>query len=267
MDSNAAVARAAEAVRQGAAMLDIGGESTRPGAQRVPAEEQIARVLPIIAAVRGCEEADVSNVPISVDTTLSAVARAAIEAGADAINDVSGGGEDPDLLRVAAETGAGLVLMHRGTDPPRDRYADEYETEPRYEGGVVSAVRASLERAAERALDAGVVRDRIVVDPGLGFGKSVRQNMDLLRATGELVAIGLPVYIGASRKRFVGRVSIGEASGPADRLAGSIAVTVLSAERGALLHRVHDVAEHVQALSVLGWWGEAAGSGDGPVLE
>lgn len=260
-DTKAAVARAMEAVRRGAAMLDIGGESTRPGAQRVPAEEQIARVLPIIEAIRACDDGAVASVPMSVDTTLSSVARAAIGAGADAINDVSGGGEDPDLLRVAADTGAGLVLMHRWTEPPSDRYADEYVAEPRYEGGVVAAVRGSLERGVERAMDAGVARDRIVIDPGLGFGKSVRQNMDLLRATGEFVALGVAVYIGASRKRFVGRVSIGEGSEPADRLAGSIAVTLLSAQGGALLHRVHDVGEHVQALSVLRCWNERT---DGP---
>ena len=238
-------------------MLDIGGESTRPGAHRVGADAQIERVVPIIEAVRASAHAEVADVPISVDTTLATVARAAIEAGADAVNDVSGGAEDPELLRVVADTGAGLVLMHRGPPPPEDRYADEYEAEPVYDGGVVHSVRRALHDMAERAMDAGVPRDRIVIDPGLGFGKSVAQNMALLRATRELASIGPPLYIGASRKRFVGRVSIGPSSEPSDRLCGSIAVTLLCAQLGALLHRVHDVAEQVQALSVLGGFNQA----------
>lgn len=242
-------------------MLDIGGESTRPGAERVPAREQIVRVLPIIEAVRSCGDADVAGIPISVDTTRAEVARAAIEAGADAINDVSGGTEDPALLDVAASTGAGLVLMHRGPAPPNDKYADEYEREPVYEGGVVAVVRTALAEHAERALARGVARDRIAIDPGLGFGKSVGQNMDLLRHVSDLASLGLPVYIGASRKRFVGRVSIGETSDPAERLAGSVAATVLGALGGAVLHRVHDVAQHVQALSVLEAWNDREGSG------
>lgn len=260
-DVGAAVARASQAVRDGAAMLDVGGESTRPGAERVPAREQIARVLPIIEAIRGCDDADVAGIPVSVDTTLGEVAQAAIDAGADAINDVSGGTEDPALLDIAARTGAGLVLMHRGPAPPKDRYADEYEHEPEYAGGVVAAVRKVLAEHAERAVAHGVARDRVVIDPGLGFGKSVGQNMDLLRHVSTLADLGLPVYIGASRKRFVGRVSIGESSEPSERLAGSIAATVLGATGGALLHRVHDVAHHVQALSVLEAWNDREGPG------
>jgi len=241
-------------------MLDIGGESTRPGADRVPAREQVARVLPIIETIRGCNDTGVANIPISVDTTLAEVARAAINAGADAINDVSGGTEDPALVEVAARTNAGLVLMHRGADPPKDRYADEYVREPVYQGGVVAAVRATLENHVERALGRGVAQNRIVIDPGLGFGKSVGQNMELLRRVGDLAELGLPVYLGASRKRFIGRVSIGEQSEPAERLTGSLAATVLGALEGALLHRVHDVAEHVQALSVLEVWNERGSS-------
>lgn len=235
-------------------MLDIGGESTRPGAQRVPAGEQIDRIRPIIEAIRRYDDPEIANIPISVDTTLGQVAQAAIEAGADAINDVSGGQEDPRLLEVAARTGAGLVLMHRGPAPPMDRYADEYEHEPVYEGGVVASVRAVLSAHAERAMRAGVARDRVVLDPGLGFGKSVGQNMDLVRGVADLASLGFPVYIGASRKRFVGRVSIGPRSEPAERLAGSVAVTLLATLGGAVLHRVHDVAEHTRALSVLDAW-------------
>ncbi len=241
-------------------MLDIGGESTRPGAKRVSAEEQISRVLPIIEAIRGCDDAAISGIPISVDTTLAEVALAAINAGADAINDVSGGTEDAELLDVVAREGAGLVLMHRGVAPPKDKYADEYEREPEFEGGVVAAVRAALATHAERAIAKGVTREHIVIDPGLGFGKSVGQNMELLRHVGELTKLGFPVYIGASRKRFVGRVSIGESSEPADRLAGSIAATVLGAVGGAMLHRVHDVAEHVRVLSLVTAWNDGGGS-------
>lgn len=235
-------------------MLDIGGESTRPGAARIHARDQITRVVPIIQAIRACDDPAVANIPISVDTTLSEVAQVAIDAGADAINDVSGASEDVQLLEVAARTGAGLVLMHRGPAPPNDRYADEYEHEPVYEGGVVAAVRASLQAQARRALAAGIARTALVIDPGLGFGKSVAQNMALVCATPALAASGLPVYLGASRKRFVGRVSLGRSSEPSERLPGSIALTVLSALGGARLHRVHDVAEHVQALSVVESW-------------
>lgn len=248
------VERARTAVRDGAAMLDVGGESTRPGAHRVPADEQIARVVPIIEAIRACDDRAVADVPISVDTTLGEVARAAIQAGADAINDVSGGTEDPTLLEAAAELGAGLVLMHRGAPPPKDKYADEYGSEPEFAQGVVAAVRAMLDEHARRAMSAGVARERIAIDPGFGFGKSVEQNLEILRNIGELVSLGFPVYVGVSRKRFVGRVSIGPESEPADRLAGSITCSVLAAQGGALLHRVHDPAEHVQALSVLAAW-------------
>ncbi len=249
-----AVERASEAVRDGAAMVDIGGESTRPGAQRVPADEQIARVIPIIEAIRACDDRGVASVPISIDTTLGEVARAAIESGADAINDVSGGTEDPSLLETAADLGAGLVLMHRGAPPPKDKYADEYGSEPAFPEGVVAAVRATLNEHTRRAMGAGVLRERIVIDPGFGFGKSVEQNLELLRNLDELASLGFPLYVGASRKRFVGRVSIGPESEPADRMAGSIACTVLAAQGGALLHRVHDPAEHVQALSVWKAW-------------
>ena len=240
-------------------MLDVGGESTRPGARRVPAAEQISRVVPIIEAIRACQDPVVASIPISVDTTLAEVARAAIDAGADAINDVSGASEDPRLLAVAAESGAGLVLMHRAAAPPHDHYADEHPREPDYEGGVLCAVCKSLEAQAQRALAAGISRGSLVVDPGLGFGKSVDQNMLLVRGIDRLASMGLPVYVGASRKRFIGRISGAGGGQPADRLGGSIAVTILAAQRGALLHRVHDVAEQVQALSMLEAGGQKAG--------
>ncbi|MEO1007335.1 MAG: dihydropteroate synthase [Planctomycetota bacterium] len=238
----------ARAVADGAAMLDIGGESTRPGAHAVNPDEQIRRVRPIVEAIRSAGDAALADVPISVDTTSAAVARACIEAGADAANDVSGGTADPAMCSTVAELGAGLVLMHRRVRPERDRFSDAYEHDPAYEGGVVRMVAAALDECAADAITAGVPRGNIAIDPGLGFGKSVEQNMELLTGIAELAGRGFPVLVGASRKSFVGRVSLDRESDPAERLAGSIAATVLAARGGALLHRVHDAAPHVQAL-------------------
>ena len=242
-----AVRRARGAIEAGAAMLDVGGESTRPGAERVDAAEQIRRVVPAIKAIRavgiGC--------PISVDTTLAPVAAAAIEAGADCVNDVSGGREDDAMLALAAERSCGLVLMHRLRPPGDDRYSDRYAGDaPDYEagGGVVATVRAFLRERAAAAMDAGVAREAIVVDPGLGFGKTVEQNLALIAAAPSLLADGFPILSAASRKSFVGRLSGAEE--PRDRVAGSVAVSVAQAFSGVRLFRVHDVREHAEALRV-----------------
>ena len=226
-------------------MLDIGGESTRPGAERISAEAQIARVVPVIEAIR----TQLPEIAISVDTTLAPVARRAIEAGADAINDVSGAEEDDAMLDVASSTGAGLILMHRLAPPDRDAFSDQYDSAPRYED-VAETVRTYLADRAELAQRAGVGKSSIVVDPGLGFGKSVEQNLELIRRTNELCALGYPVMSAASRKSFVGRVGLERASDPSERLGGSVAVTMLHALAGARLFRVHDVSEHAQALRV-----------------
>ncbi|GAB5496706.1 MAG: dihydropteroate synthase [Phycisphaerales bacterium] len=240
-----ALQRATQCAQDGVAMLDIGGESTRPGAQRVSADEQIARVIPVIEAVR----AALPGIAISVDTTRAEVALRAIEAGADAINDVSGAEEDDAMLEVAAETGAGLILMHRLAPPDEDSFSDRYESAPKY-ADVVATVRDFLSARSAAAVRAGVHASSIAIDPGLGFGKSVEQNIELIRRTGELCSLGYPVMSAASRKSFVGRVGLERDSDPSERLGASLAVTVLHAQQGALLFRVHDVPEHVQALRV-----------------
>ncbi|MEM9559467.1 MAG: dihydropteroate synthase [Planctomycetota bacterium] len=239
-----ALAAAQTALRHGADLLDIGGESTRPGADRIDADEQIARVVPAICAIRraGIEA------PISIDTTRAAVARAALDAGADAINDVAAGTEDASMLGLAAERACGLILMHRAAPPQRDRYSDAYSAEPAYPAGVVEAVRTFLRARLDAALAAGVRADALLLDPGLGFGKSVKQNLELIRATGELLTLGRPVLSALSRKSFVGRVSLGRDSEPAERLGGTLSLSALHLASGARVFRVHDPGAAGQAI-------------------
>jgi dihydropteroate synthase len=229
-------------VEQGATIIDVGGESTRPGAGRVDAEEQIRRVVPVIARIRSR-----SGVAISVDTTLAAVAEAALEAGADAVNDVSAGAEDPRMFPLVARRGAGLVLMHRLLPPGEDSYSDQYRQAPVY-GDVVRDVASFLLSRAEMAMAAGVARESIAVDPGLGFGKSVSQNFELLARTSELAALGFPVLVGASRKSFLGAVS--GRSDPEQRIVGSVVAAVAAYGGGARIVRAHDVGAHREALLV-----------------
>ncbi len=243
---NDAVRAAELMVSDGADMLDVGGESTRPGAHRVPADEQIRRVAPVVEAIRRAP-GPISTIPISIDTTLSPVARAAINAGADAVNDVSAGTEDPGMVPLAAEFGAGLVLMHRTKAPQQDQYSDQYHTPP-IAGAVLGVVSAFLAERAGAAVAAGVPRENLVLDPGLGFGKTVEQNLELVRGTAELFKLGLPILSAASRKSFVGRVSLGRDSTPHERLTGSIAFSLAHFAHGVRLFRVHDVGAHVQAL-------------------
>jgi dihydropteroate synthase len=244
----AALRAARQAVAEGADVLDIGGESTRPGATRVAAHEQIARVVPVIRAIR---ESLGSGVAISVDTTLASVADAAIAAGASIINDVSAGLEDPAILTLAAERRTGLVLMHRLTQPQFDRYSDQYQHPPLY-GNVVEDVRDFLSERVAAARAAGVRSEAMVIDPGLGFGKTVEQNLELIRGTPRLAELGFAVLSGLSRKSFVGRVSgLGEGSTPGGRLAGSVALSVVHAVHGASVFRVHDVGPVATALKTL----------------
>ncbi|MEO0511272.1 MAG: dihydropteroate synthase [Planctomycetota bacterium] len=234
-----AVADAARrAVNDGADVLDIGGESTRPGAEPVPAGEQIRRVVPAIAAVRAAG----IDTHITIDTTDATVALAALDAGATAVNDVSGGAADPAMLPLVAERGVGVVLMHRLTTSKHESYSDGYRQAPAYPDGVVQHVRRSLSALLESALAAGVAKVSVVLDPGLGFGKSVEQNLALLNGTPDLLSLGCPVLSGLSRKSFVGRVaSPGEEQTAADdRLEGTLALTALHLDRGARLFRVHD---------------------------
>ena len=231
---------------EGACMIDIGGESTRPGAAAISAEEQIRRTAPVIELLRQRVSAD--ELLISIDTTQSAVARAALDSGADVINDVSAGRDDPEILALAASRQCGLILMHRLAPPREDSYSTDYRTSPDYGGDVVDAVGQFLLARCQVAIAAGVAPDSIVIDPGLGFGKSVAQNYELIGRSDELLSLGYPLLSAASRKSFVGSVS--NVQEPAMRLAGTLAVSVAHALAGVRLFRVHDVEPHRQALAV-----------------
>ncbi len=240
---DAIVQRAHIADREGADLLDIGGESTRPGAKRVDADEQIRRVIPAIQAIR-----DAGIVlPITIDTTKHRVASAALDAGADAINDVSAGTEDNSMLDLAADRRCGILLMHRLAPPPADRYSDQYEIAPAYDD-VVNDVCKYLGMRATAAVGKGIETSAIMIDPGLGFGKSVEQNLALIGRTGELCALGYPVLSAASRKSFVGRIALGRDSAPSERLEGSLACSILHLHAGARFFRVHDIGAHRRAL-------------------
>ncbi|HYE62744.1 MAG TPA: dihydropteroate synthase [Phycisphaerales bacterium] len=238
---------AAAAVGAGARVLDIGGESTRPGAAPVSADEQMQRVVPAIMAIRGRGGA-LAEVAITVDTTSAAVAEAALSAGADAVNDQSAGLDDAEMLKLCAARGCGIVLMHRARRAAEDSYSDQYQQPPHYHD-LVAEVAGFLRGRAEAALAAGIGREQIVLDPGLGFGKSVEHNLELIRGTGALAALGYPVLSGLSRKSFTGRVSLNRDSQPSERLAGTLALSVLHQHHGASVFRVHDVPEHVAALN------------------
>ena len=231
----AAVAHGLRLVEQGADLLDVGGESTRPGAEPVSEAEEIARVVPVIAGLRAAW-----NGPISVDTMKPPVARAAVAAGATMWNDVTALSWSPASPGVAAELGCDVVLMHMRGEP-RTMQAD-----PRYED-VTTEVRNWLVGRAQAAMAAGVARDRIWLDPGIGFGKTAAHNLELTARLEALTATGFPVLYGASRKRTVQAVDP-TAVDPADRLGGSLALALEAARRGAAVLRVHDVRETVQAL-------------------
>jgi dihydropteroate synthase len=241
-----AVDAAAAMIEAGADGVDIGGESTRPGAAAVSEDEQKRRILPVVREMRR-RGGILGSVLISIDTTRAGVARAALDEGADSINDVSAGTDDPAMLALAAERNTGLILMHRLTAPDRDSYSDRYSSPPEY-GDVVGVVRAFLAERAAAAERAGVVREAIVLDPGLGFGKTVEQNLELVRRTAEIASLGYPVLSGASRKSFVGRAMGLTDSAPAERLAGSIAISVAHWSAGARIFRVHDVGPQRGAL-------------------
>ncbi|MSR22297.1 MAG: dihydropteroate synthase [Gemmatimonadetes bacterium] len=234
-DVGAALERAGRMVEEGAGLLDVGGESTRPGARSVPAEEEIRRVVPVVEALRSRWP-----VPLSVDTRKALVARAALASGAAIVNDVSALAFDPEMAGMVRETGAGLVLMHmRGTPEEmvgRARYDD-------LEGEVV----AELEAAVDRALGAGIRRDALVVDPGLGFAKTASQSLRILASLDRLGALGLPILVGPSRKSFLGEV-LGVP--PSWRAVGSAVACVMAYLAGARIFRVHDVAVASQALRV-----------------
>ena len=236
-----AVTQALAMADEGADLLDIGGESTRPGHATVDDAEELRRTIPVVRAVR----AALSDMPLTIDTTKPAVAEAALEAGADAINDIWGVSEDDALARIAAAHGVPLILMHN-------------RAEPRYED-LVSEVVDELARAIQRAESAGVPRTSLIVDPGIGFGKNAEQNLELLRDLGRLRALGRPILLGTSRKSTLGKVL----DLPADqRVEATLATTALGIAAGVDIARVHDVRENVRAARmadaiVRGTWHDA----------
>jgi dihydropteroate synthase len=236
-DPAEAAGRALQLIKAGADILDVGGESTRPGAAPVSEACELARVIPAIAAIRATTDA-----PISVDTMKPAVARAAVEAGAVVWNDVSALTWAGDSLATAAALDCGVVLMHSPGEP------GVKPSDPRYDD-VVEEVGAYLATRAEAAMAAGVRRERIQLDPGIGFGKTAAHNLALLANLDRIVALGFPVLLGASRKRFI-KVLDPSAETPTDRLGGSIAAALAGARAGVAMVRVHDVRETAQALTV-----------------
>ena len=233
-DYEAAVAHGRELAAQGAAILDVGGESTRPGAAPVAEDEERRRVIPVIEALEG-------EATLSVDTSKLAVAREAIAAGATYVNDVTAFRHEPALASLVAEHGCDCCLMHMLGDPRT------MQVDPRYED-VVSEVKAFLEERAAFATSEGIAEERIMVDPGIGFGKTVAHNLELLRRLDEIVALGFAVVMGTSRKGFLGTLTGRE--DPHERVAATVATNVMALERGATVFRVHDVAATADALTV-----------------
>ena len=236
LDRDAAVARALALVEEGATILDLGGESTRPGAQPVPVEEERRRVIPVVERLVAAG----APVQVSVDTSKAAVAAAALAAGATMVNDVSALRADPEMAALVAAGGADCCLMHMRGEPRT------MQDDPRYDD-VVSEVKAFLEERMAHAVASGIAEERILLDPGIGFGKTLAHNLELIERLDELVALGRPVVIGTSRKSFLGRLTGRPA---AERVAGTIATNVLAYERGARVFRVHDVRPVHDALTV-----------------
>ena len=241
LDAEAAIAHGRELAAQGADLLDVGGESTRPGAAAVGAADELARVLPVVEALAG---EGGPGLPVSIDTSKRAVAETAIDAGAAIVNDVTALRADPELAAACAEAGVEVCLMHMLGDPRTMQENPSYDD-------VVDEVRAFLEERIAFAVSEGVSEERIWVDPGIGFGKTVEHNLELLARLDELAALGRPVLVGASRKRFLGRV-LGDPEALTGPATASVAAAVVAYERGASLFRVHDVHEHVEALTTAG---------------
>jgi dihydropteroate synthase len=258
-EARAAIAHGRALAAEGADILDVGGESTRPGAAPVDADEELRRVLPVIEGL-AAESESAARPQISIDTSKSSVARAALQAGASFVNDVSAFRADPAMAGLVADSGAECCLMHMRGQPR------SMQDDPRYED-VVDEVKAFLEERLRFAVREGIDEERVLLDPGIGFGKTIAHNLELLRRLDELLSLGRPLVIGTSRKSFLGAVAAqapgpgeppgvseapgtGEAPGPEGRLAGTIASNVLAFERGASVFRVHDVAPVRQALAV-----------------
>jgi dihydropteroate synthase len=263
-EPGAAVAHGLELVAEGADILDVGGESTRPGAEPVAAAQELRRVLPVVEGLAA--ELASRTATISIDTSKAAVARAALQAGAGLVNDVTALRGDPEMVEVVAESGASCCLMHMLGEPRT------MQREPRY-ADVVDDVKAFLAERLAFAVEHGVAEERVLLDPGIGFGKTLAHNLELLRRLDELVALGRPLLVGTSRKSFLGRILAGPAAAAAEsagvaasadtslsaappepvaataRLPGTLATCVLAYERGARIFRVHDVAPARAALA------------------
>ncbi|MBA2644766.1 MAG: dihydropteroate synthase [Solirubrobacterales bacterium] len=234
LDPATAIAHGLELIAEGADIVDVGGESTRPGAGPVPAADELARVVGVVEGLAG------RGARVSVDTMKAPVARAALAAGATYVNDVTALRHDPDMAALVAESGADCCLMHMLGEPRTMQEA------PRYHD-VVDDVRAFLEERLAFAVAAGIAEDRVQLDPGIGFGKTLEHNLELLRRLGELTTLGRPLLVGVSRKSFLGRITSRE---PADRVAATVAANVIAYERGARVFRVHDVAAVADGLAV-----------------
>ena len=233
LDPGRAIMQAKRLLAEGAVLVDIGGESTRPGSEGVSAAAELRRVEPVLEGLAG--------LPVSIDTSKAEVARRALELGAVLVNDVTALRADPDLAGVVADANAYLCLMHMLGEPRTMQDAPGYDD-------VVAEVASFLEERLATAVAAGIQEERVCLDPGLGFGKTVKHNLELLARMDELVAIGRPVLVGASRKRFLGRI-LGDRKAVTGTVAAGVAVNVLAYERGASLFRVHDVRENTEALA------------------
>jgi dihydropteroate synthase len=233
-DPDVAASAARRMVDEGAAITDIGGESTRPGSEGVSVDEELRRVVPVLERLTG--------VPVSIDTAKADVARRALELGAELVNDVTALRGDPEMADVVAASGAYLCLMHMQGEPRTMQVSPTYED-------VVADVAAFLEERLRFAVDSGIDEQLICLDPGIGFGKTVEQNFELVRRLSELTALGRPVLVGFSRKSSLGRV-LGDRAATTGPLSASVAAAVTAYERGATILRVHDVREHVEALTV-----------------
>ena len=236
LDARVAIDHGLALERAGATILDVGGESTRPGANPVPEDEELRRVLPVIEGLR----ARGGGAQLSIDTSKAPVARAALAAGATLVNDVTALRGDPGMADVIAAAGSDCCLMHMLGEPRT------MQRDPRY-GDVVSEIKAFLEERLSEAVAAGVAEERILLDPGIGFGKTTEHNLELLRRLDEIVALGRPVVIGTSRKSFLGKITVRPVE---DRIAATIATNLIAYERGARVFRVHDVAPIHDALAI-----------------
>jgi dihydropteroate synthase len=234
VDSSVAVEHGRRLAEEGAALVDVGGESTRPGARPVTADEELARIVPVLEGLSGTA--------VSIDTSKAVVARRALELGAELVNDVTALRGDPHMAGVVADGGAFLCLMHMQGEPRTMQVAPHYDD-------VVSDVLAFLVERVAYAVESGVAEERICVDPGIGFGKTPAQNLELLRRLDELSSLGRPVLVGVSRKSTLGKI-VGDSGATRGGLAASLAAAVAAFDRGAAMIRAHDVRETVDALAV-----------------